>query len=122
MQALSAADLADLGSITVDDTLANYDPDGYDLFTPTQFQTLYLRTSRIIPVPAPAPAPTLLSPRMTAVLAYTTDSSSSYFSSRGTVYSAVGCTPAFMVAMAGSIPTFSTCPFFRAGSALEREC
>ena len=38
------------------------------------------------------------------------------------VYNAVGCTPAFMVAAAGSIPVFSTCPFFRAGSALEREC
>ena len=81
MQALSAADLADLGSTTGDDTLADYDPDGYDLFTPTQFQTLYLRMSRIIPVPAPAPDPILLSPRMSAVLASTTDSSSSYFGS-----------------------------------------
>ena len=41
---------------------------------------------------------------------------------KGMVYSAVGCTPAFMVAAAGSIPAFSTCPFFRAGSALDREC
>ena len=41
---------------------------------------------------------------------------------QGMVYSAVGCTPAFMVAAAGSIPALSICPFFRAGSALEREC
>jgi hypothetical protein len=27
-----------------------------------------------------------------------------------------------MVAAAGSIPAFPTCPYFRAGSALEREC
>ena len=45
-----------------------------------------------------------------------------YRTQQGMVYSAVGCTPAFMVAVAGSIPAFPTCPYFRAGSALEREC
>jgi hypothetical protein len=38
------------------------------------------------------------------------------------VYSAVGYTPAFVVAAAGSIPALFPCPFFWAGSALEREC
>ena len=80
LQALSATALADLGSTrTGDDTLADYDPDCYGLFTAIQFQTLFLRNPRIIPVPAPVPAPILLSPRMTAVLASTHDSSSSYF-------------------------------------------
>ena len=38
------------------------------------------------------------------------------------VCSAVGSNPAFMVASAGSIPAFPTCPYFRTGSALERKC
>ena len=41
---------------------------------------------------------------------------------KGMVYSAVGGTPAFMVAAAALIPAFPTCPYFRAGSALERKC
>ena len=61
-------------------TLADYDPDSYDLFTAIQFQTLFLRNP-IIPAPAPVPVPALLSPRMIAVLASTNDSSSSYFGS-----------------------------------------
>ena len=81
LQALSATALANLGSTTGDDTLADYDPDCYDLFTAIQFQTLFLHNPRIIPVPAPVPAATLLSPRMTAVLASSNDYSSSYFGS-----------------------------------------
>jgi hypothetical protein len=80
LQALSATDLADLGSTTGYDTLTNYDSDCYDLFTAIQFQTLFLRNP-IIPVPVPVPASTLLLPRMTAVLASINDSSSSYFGS-----------------------------------------
>ena len=56
-------------------------PDCYDLFAAIQFQTLFLCNPRIIPVAAPVPAPILLSPHMTAVLAFTHDSSSSYFGS-----------------------------------------
>ena len=61
-------------------TLADYDPDCYNLFTAIQLQTVFLRNP-IIPVPAPVPAPTLLSPCMTAVLASTNNFSSSYFGS-----------------------------------------
>lgn len=80
MQALSATDLVDFGSATGDNTLSDYDPDCCELFTSIQIQTLLLRNPTI-PVPAPVAAPTLLSPRMTAALASTNDSSSSYFGS-----------------------------------------
>jgi hypothetical protein len=57
LPALSPEALAHLGSTTGADTLADYDPNCYDLFTPTQFQTLYLRDPSIIPVPTPVLAP-----------------------------------------------------------------
>ena len=77
LDALSADDLALLGTETSHDTLSEYALDCYYLFTPLQIQTLLLRN----PAPTPAPAPALFSPRMTAVLASTNDPSSSYFGS-----------------------------------------
>jgi hypothetical protein len=75
--ALSADDLAFLGTESSHDTLSEYTLDCYCLFTPLQLQNLLLRN----PAPAPAPVPALFSPRMTAVFASTSDLSSSYFGS-----------------------------------------
>jgi hypothetical protein len=78
LDALSADELALLGTEASRDTLSEYALDCYHLFTPLQLQTLLL-SNPILPVPAPVPA--LLSLRMTAVLASTNDPSSSYFGS-----------------------------------------
>ena len=78
LDALSADDLALLGTETSLDTLSDYAPDCYPMFTSAQARILLLRT---VLLPAPIPAPTLLSLRMTAVLASTNDSGSSYFGS-----------------------------------------
>ena len=78
MDALSADDLALLDTETSIDTLSDYAPDCYPMFTPAQARTLLLCT--VLPAPIPAPS-TLLSPRMTAVFASTNNSGSSYFGS-----------------------------------------
>jgi hypothetical protein len=72
--------LAALGTDTSTNTLADYSADCYPLFTPTQLQQLLLRIPATTATPPPTTTP-LLSPRMTAVLASTVASGSSYYGS-----------------------------------------
>jgi hypothetical protein len=77
LDALSADELALLGTESSNDALSEYAPNCYPMFTPLQIQTILLRNP-ILPAPAPVPAPAILSPHMTAVLASSNNSSSSY--------------------------------------------
>jgi hypothetical protein len=69
--------LSGLGAANSKNTLTNYLPNCYPLFTPLQLQTLLLCNPNAA---SPGPAP-LLSPCMTAVLSSTTPSGSSYYGS-----------------------------------------
>ena len=80
LQLLEATALAALGTATSLDTLSDYSPDCYPLFTPIQLQQLLLRIPAT-PAALPPPALALVSPRMTAVLASTVASGSSYYGS-----------------------------------------
>jgi hypothetical protein len=68
-----------LGSDLGTETLADYAAECYPLLTPTQLKNLLLRN----PTPAHSPPHALLSPRMSAVLASSSASGSSYFGSLG---------------------------------------
>jgi hypothetical protein len=74
-KALSATEQAACGTSSSTDTLSDYAPDCLPLFSPIQLQYIVLRSAAL------PPAPSAISPRMTAVLASTSTSGSSYFGS-----------------------------------------
>jgi hypothetical protein len=80
LQTLDVTELAAIGTGTSTDTLADYSTDYYPLFTPIQLQNLLLRIPATTATAPPTATP-LLSPRMTAILASTVASGSSYYGS-----------------------------------------
>jgi hypothetical protein len=76
--ALSPAAKSALATATTTDLVSDYAPEILPLFTPVQLQFIVLRTADAA---AAAPSASLLSPRMSAVLASSTASRSSYFGS-----------------------------------------
>ena len=82
IHAMDGTTQAALGTATSTDIMSDYAPDCFALFTAEQIQTLVLRSASAATAATISVLPAL-SPKMTAVLAATHTSSSSYFGSLG---------------------------------------